>query len=109
MITTVLTDALLALAVLLTFASVLGVLVMREAEQKLHFVTPVSLLAPLCVGLAVLVRSGWSVSSLLLWLALLFVVVCAPFLSHATVRAAAARRGAGQRGGDEGGIRRRTG
>ena len=101
MIVTVLTGALLALAVLVTFASVLGLLVMRDAEQRLHFVTPLSLIAPLCVGLAVLVWSGWSMSSLLLWLALLFMIICSPYLSHATIRAAAIRRGAGQPSGGQ--------
>jgi len=39
----------------------------------------------------VLVRSGWSENSSETWLALLFVVIGGPFLTHATIRAARIR------------------
>jgi multisubunit Na+/H+ antiporter MnhG subunit len=80
-------DVLLGLAVLLVLASSAGILVMRDTYQKLHFLTPLALIAPLLVGLAVLVRSGWSENSSETWLALLFVVAGSPFLTHATIRA----------------------
>jgi multisubunit Na+/H+ antiporter MnhG subunit len=64
-----------------------GILVMRDAYQKLHYVTPVAVLAPLLVGLAVLTRSGWSENSSVTWLALLFVMMGGPFVAHATIRA----------------------
>lgn len=91
MIRTVLADILLALAAAVVLASAIGLLVMRDSYQKLHFVTPVAVVAPLAVGLAVLVRSGWSVNSSLTWLALLFVIIAGPYLSHATIRAARIR------------------
>jgi multisubunit Na+/H+ antiporter MnhG subunit len=84
-------DVLLALAVVLVLASSVGILVMRDTYQKLHFLTPLALVAPLVVGLAVLVRSGWSENSSETWLALLFVVIGGPFLTHATIRAARIR------------------
>jgi multisubunit Na+/H+ antiporter MnhG subunit len=80
-------DVLLGLAVLLVLVSSAGILVMRDTYQKLHFLTPLALIAPLTVGLAVLVRSGWSENSSETWLALLFVVAGSPFLTHATIRA----------------------
>ena len=49
--------------------------------------TPLALIAPLIVGLSVLVRSGWSENSAQTWLALLFVAIGSPFLTHATIRA----------------------
>ena len=82
---------LLGLAVVLVLASSAGILVMRDTYQKLHFLTPLALIAPLLVGLAVLVRSGWSENSSETWLALLFVVIGGPFLTHATIRAARIR------------------
>ena len=82
---------LLGLAVALVLASSAGILVMRDTYQKLHFLTPLALIAPLLVGLAVLVRSGWSENSSETWLALLFVVIGGPFLTHATIRAARIR------------------
>jgi multicomponent Na+:H+ antiporter subunit G len=90
-IRSVLTDIFLALAVLLVLASCVGLLVMRDVYQRLHYVTPVALIAPLLLGLAVLAQSGWSESSSLTWLALLFMIVAGPFLTHATIRAARIR------------------
>jgi multisubunit Na+/H+ antiporter MnhG subunit len=87
----VIIDILLGAAVALTLASAVGVLAMHDVYQKVHFVTPLALIAPLLVGLAVLVASGWAVNSSLMWLALLFVVAGSPFLSHATIRAARIR------------------
>ncbi len=87
----VLADVFLGLAVAVVLASSAGLLVMRGAYRKLHYVTPVALVAPLLVGLAILVQSGWSGNSAQTWLALLFVVIAAPFLSHATIRAARIR------------------
>ena len=84
-------DILLGLAAALVLASSVGILVMRDTYQRLHYVTPIALIAPLLVGLAVLVRSGWSENSLQTWLALLFVVIGGPFLTHATIRAARIR------------------
>jgi multisubunit Na+/H+ antiporter MnhG subunit len=66
--------------------------VRRDVSQRLHYVTPVALVAPLLIGLAVLAQSGWSESSSLTWLALLFVIIAGPFLSHATIRAAQIRQ-----------------
>jgi multisubunit Na+/H+ antiporter MnhG subunit len=92
---TVLADIFLAIAVVLVLASATGLLVMRDTYQKLHFVTPLAVLAPLAVGLAVLSRSGWSVNSSLIWLALVFLGIAGPFLSHATIRAARIRETGG--------------
>jgi multisubunit Na+/H+ antiporter MnhG subunit len=83
----VFSDILLGLAVLIVLGASVGVLVMRDACQKLHFVTPAALVAPALVALAVMVQhgvyemTGWS------FLALLFLVISGPYLSHATIRA----------------------
>jgi multisubunit Na+/H+ antiporter MnhG subunit len=71
---------------------------MRDAYQKLHYVTPVSMVAPALVGLAVLVRSGWTASSGQAWLVVTLMLISSPFLAHATVRAIWIREhgGAGQ-------------
>jgi multisubunit Na+/H+ antiporter MnhG subunit len=82
---------LLAAAVLLVLASAIGVLAMQDTYQRVHYVTPAAFLAPLLVGLAVLVQSGWSVNSSETWLALVFIMIAGPFLSHATLRAARIR------------------
>jgi multisubunit Na+/H+ antiporter MnhG subunit len=88
----VVVDVLLGLAVLMVLGSSVGILVMRDVYQKLHFVTPAALVAPVLVGLAILAESGWSSNSSLMWLALLFLVIAGPYLTHATIRAARIRQ-----------------
>jgi multisubunit Na+/H+ antiporter MnhG subunit len=87
----VIADVLLALAACTVLASSVGILVMRDVYQKLHYVTPAAIVAPLLVGLAILVQSGFTENSAETWLALVFVMTGAPYLSHATIRAARIR------------------
>ena len=51
-------DVLLGLAVLVVLSASVGVLVMRDAYQKLHFVTPAALVAPALVAMAIFVQMG---------------------------------------------------
>jgi multisubunit Na+/H+ antiporter MnhG subunit len=80
-------DILLGLAVLIVASASVGVLVMRDAYQKLHFVTLAALVAPALVALAVLAQVGVYENSGETFLALLFMIIAGPFLSHATIRA----------------------
>lgn len=96
-------DVLLGLAVLVTALSSIGVLVMRDVFQKIHYVTPVSVVAPVLVALAVLVRSGASNRSAVAWLTVFFLVLASPFLSHATMRTARIRIQGDWRGRKAGG------
>ena len=84
-------DVLLGLAAAVVLVSSAGILVMRDAYQKLHYVAPIAVVAPVIVALAVLVQSGWTENSGETWLALLFMVIGGPFLAHATIRAARIR------------------
>jgi multisubunit Na+/H+ antiporter MnhG subunit len=83
----VIADALLALAVLVVAASALGVLTMPDAYQKLHYVTPAAVVAPLLVALAIFVQEGLDQNTGETCVALFFMMVAGPFLSHATIRA----------------------
>jgi multisubunit Na+/H+ antiporter MnhG subunit len=80
-------DVLLGLAVLVVAGASLGVLLMRDAYQKLHFVTPAALVAPVLVALAVLVQMGLYENTGETCVALFFMVIAGPYLSHATMRA----------------------
>jgi multicomponent Na+:H+ antiporter subunit G len=80
-------DVVLGLAVAIVLASSAGVLVMRGAYRKLHFVTPAALVAPVLVVLAVFIRSGLSENTGESLVALVFLLVAGPYLTHATVRA----------------------
>jgi multisubunit Na+/H+ antiporter MnhG subunit len=83
----IVSDILLGLAVLIVAGASIGVLLMRDAYQKLHFVTPAALVAPTLVALAVLAQVGVYENAGETFLALLFLVIAGPFLSHATIRA----------------------
>ncbi|MBO0885972.1 MAG: monovalent cation/H(+) antiporter subunit G [Acidimicrobiales bacterium] len=87
----VVSDVLLGLAVITLLVSSLGVAVMDDVYQKIHFVTPASLVAPVLVALAVTVQEGYSENTTETWLAVLFVAIAGPVLSHATMRAARIR------------------
>jgi len=102
-------DVLLGLAVAIVLGASLGVLLMRDAYQKLHFVTPAALVAPVLVALAVLVQAGLDENTGETCVALLFLAVAGPYLSHATMRAIRVReqgdwrsgQGAGAAGREE--------
>jgi multisubunit Na+/H+ antiporter MnhG subunit len=87
MVKQVAADVCLAGAVFLVLTSSLGVLLMRTPVDKVHFVTPVTVVAPILVAMAVIIRMGWYENSAMTWLALFFMTATGPFLSHATVRA----------------------
>jgi len=83
----VVVDVLLGLAVLTVAAAALGVAVMPDAYARLHYVTPAAIVAPVFVTLAIFVREGLDENTGETIVALFFMIVAAPFLSHATIRA----------------------
>jgi monovalent cation/proton antiporter MnhG/PhaG subunit len=83
----VVSDVLLALAVLTVAAAALGVAVMPDAYAKLHYVTPAAVVAPVFVTLAIFIQEGFDVNTGETIVALVFMIAAAPFLSHATMRA----------------------
>lgn len=88
---TIAADALLGLAVLVALVSATGVLLMHDAYQRLHYLAPLSIVAPALVALAVLVTAGFSNRTAQTWIALLLMVIASPVLSHGTIRAARIR------------------
>ena len=84
-------DVFLALAAMVVIISSLGVLVMRDACQKLHFAGPAALVSPVLVTVAVWLHAGNTATTLEAVLALFFIVIASPFLAHATIRAARIR------------------
>jgi multisubunit Na+/H+ antiporter MnhG subunit len=88
----IITDVLLALAVLTVAAAALGVAIMPDAAAKLHYVTPAAVVAPILVALAVFVTEGLNENTGETVLAALVMIAMSPFLSHATIRAIRADR-----------------
>lgn len=84
-------DVLLGLAVCVVLISCVGILVMRGVYDKIHFLTPVSLVAPFLVAVAIGVQMGLRENTSGSWLMLAFLVLSGPFLTHATLRAARIR------------------
>ena len=103
MIREVVTDGLLALAVLVVAASALGVMIMPSAYARLHYVTPAAVVAPVLVALAVFVTEGPDENTGETVVALVFMIAAAPFLSHATMRAIRVREAGDWRGRPPGG------
>ena len=81
-------DVLLGLGVAAIVLSTLGVLVMRDALDRLHFTTPAATLAPLCFAAAVLVEEPLSGAGVKAVLVAVVIAATTPVLSHATARAA---------------------
>jgi multisubunit Na+/H+ antiporter MnhG subunit len=94
----VITDVLLALAVATVAASAIGVLVMRDAYARVHYVTPAVVVAPVLVALAIFVTEGLDENTGEAVVALVFMIIAAPFLSHATMRAIRVRETGDWRG-----------
>ncbi len=92
MIAQVVADVLLAAAVVLVVVCALGVALMPDVYAKLHFVTPIAVVAPVLVAIAVAVREGFSQNTVQVWMTLGLLVIAGPFLGHATIRAARIRQ-----------------
>jgi multisubunit Na+/H+ antiporter MnhG subunit len=94
----VLSDVLLALAAVTVIASAVGVLVVRDAYARVHYVTPAAVVAPVLVALAIFVAEGLDENTGETELALVFMIIAAPFLAHATMRAIRVREAGDWRG-----------
>ena len=51
-------EVLLAIAVLTAMASCVGMLVMRDAYQRLHYLSPAASITPILIMIAVLLQEG---------------------------------------------------
>lgn len=89
---------LLGLAVAVALAASVGVLVMRGAYRKLHYLTLLSIVAPVLIAVAVQIQVGWSTRAAQTWAAVLLLAIASPVLSHATIRAARIRADGDWRG-----------
>jgi monovalent cation/proton antiporter MnhG/PhaG subunit len=86
--TDLLVDVFLVLGVACQFVCCLGVVVMRNVFDRLHFAGAGTTLGPLLVGAAVLVRQTTSAAGITTILIMAAVLVLGPALVIATARAA---------------------
>jgi multicomponent Na+:H+ antiporter subunit G len=88
---------LLALGVGVTLLSCVGVLVMRDAYDRLHYTAPAAVLAPVAIAAAVVLEERLSAAGIKAVLVALVLVATNPVLGHATARAARIRQFGGWR------------
>ena len=82
---------LLVVAVLAVLISCLGMLVMRDALDQLHFTAPAATIAPVAVAVAVLLEEPLSSAGIKSVIVAVLLIITTPVLSHATARAARIR------------------
>jgi len=83
---------LLALGVAVTLLSCLGVLVMRNVFDALHYTAPASTIGALAIALSIVVEEGWAAASVKALIVFVLLVTTNPVLTHATARAARIRQ-----------------
>jgi multicomponent Na+:H+ antiporter subunit G len=84
--------ALLVVGVGVTLASCVGVLVMRDAYDRLHYTAPATTIAPLAIAAAIVLEERLSAAGVKALLVALALLVTNPVLTHATARAARIRQ-----------------
>jgi multicomponent Na+:H+ antiporter subunit G len=90
-VTDVIVAVLLAAGVASVLLSCLGVLVMRDALDRLHFTAPAATIGPVLIAAAVLVEEPLSSAGIKSVLIALVMLATGPVLVHATARAARIR------------------
>ena len=83
---------LLGAAVLITIVCSIGVLAMRDAYQRMHYIGPVASIAAICITVAVLLQEGLNQAGLKSLLVTAILMLMNAVLSHATLRAARIRQ-----------------
>lgn len=82
---------LLAISVLGATVSVVGVLLARDAIDRLHYLGPAGVIGGGAMLLAVVAEAGWSLVTARAAVALVLLIVLSTVLTHATARAALVR------------------
>jgi multicomponent Na+:H+ antiporter subunit G len=80
-------DGLLAVGVIVELLCCVGVLVMDDAYDKLHYLGPAAIVGPLAVAIAIVVRESFSQAGIKALLTAGLLLIASPVMSHATARA----------------------
>ena len=83
---------LLTIGVAIELACCVGVFVMRDAHDKLHYIGPASILGPIAVAAAIVIRESLSQAGVKAMLTAALLIIANPVLTHATGRALYIRR-----------------
>jgi len=80
-------DLLIAFGVAVELACCAGIIVMRGAYDKLHYLGPAAIVGPLSIAAAIVVRESVSPAGIKALLTAGLLAVASPVLTHATARA----------------------
>ena len=83
----IIVNLLLVFGVAVELICCLGVLVMHDAYDKLHYLGPAAIVGPLAIAAAVVVRESFSQAGIKALLTAALLIVASPVMSHATARA----------------------
>jgi multicomponent Na+:H+ antiporter subunit G len=84
-------SVLLTLGVATTLLCCFGILVMRDAYDRLHFLSGIGTLGPVAIVAAVIVEEGLSSGGLKALVVLATLLITGPVMTHAIARAARIR------------------
>lgn len=80
-------DALLSVAVLITLASVLGMLRLRDAYQRMHYIAPPASLSAVLITLAIFLQRGFKPESFKALFTTVVLIGMNSVVTHAAARA----------------------
>jgi monovalent cation/proton antiporter MnhG/PhaG subunit len=83
---------LLVVGVTIELACCVGVMVMRDAHDKLHYIGPAAILGPIAVAGAIVMRESLSQAGVKAIVTAVLMIIANPVLTHATGRALYIRR-----------------
>jgi len=89
-------DVLLAIGVIVELACCIGVLVMGDAYDKLHYLGPATIVGPVCIAAAIVAQEAFDQAGVKSLLTAALLIVAGPVLTHATARAMSIRRRDGE-------------
>ncbi len=91
MIGTIAVEVLLAIAVVTALLCCLGLLVMPDFYERLHYMASVTTVSAFAVLIAVVIQEGWGQATIKTILVCLVLLLINAILTHATARAARVR------------------
>jgi len=89
-------DVLLAIGVAVELACCIGVLVMGDAYDKLHYLGPATIVGPVCIAAAIVTQESLDQAGVKSLLTAGLLIVAGPVLTHATARAMSIRQRDGE-------------
>jgi multicomponent Na+:H+ antiporter subunit G len=85
---TIAMEVLLAIAVISALLSTLGMVLMKDFFERLHYMSTLTTISSFCLLMAVVIEEGWGQATIKMCLIFLILLVTNAVLTHATARGA---------------------